>query len=123
MKIVAVSSIETGKTVLFRITMTREVIEILAIASCLLILITIELKVVSPSLQDATLLSRLVGYRPDYSILIDESGNNDIPVKTIPETKSVDLENSTFPRFTVIIVTFNEPLLYKTFIILMSSYD
>lgn len=123
MKTVAVSSIETGKTVDPKNTMTRELIEILAIASCLLILITIELKVVSPSLQDATLLSRLVGYRPNYSILIDESGNSDISVKTIPETKTVDLENSTFPRFTVIIVTFNEPLLYKTFVFLMSSYD
>lgn len=81
--------------------MFRETIHIVAIALCLLILIMIELKVVSPSLQDATLLSRFIamqGYHPNYNIVINEE----------------ELEDTSTPGFTVIIVTFNEPLLYKT---------
>lgn len=96
--------------------MIRELIPVVAIASCLLILVGIEMKVVAPTLQDATLISRLIGYHPVYDIIVNDEENL-IPMKdnTVIEEKKTE-EESTFPQFTVIIVTFNEPLLYKTFV-------
>ena len=96
--------------------MIRELIPVVAIASCLLILVGIEMKVVAPTLQDATLISRLIGYHPVYDIIVNDEENL-VPMKdntVIEETKTE--EESTFRQFTVIIVSFNEPLLYKTFV-------
>ena len=53
----------------------------------------------------------------DYFVNDEE---NQIPIKdnTVVEEKKTE-DDSAFPKFTVIIVTFNEPLLYKTFVYLL----
>ena len=69
----------------------------------------------SPSLQSASLFSHLVHSRSDYKITIHDEKTLDIQEKPIVEEKVVEKDNSVTSGFTVIIVTYNEPLLFKTY--------
>ena len=89
-------------------------LHITAIALCLFILITVEVNIISPSLQNGTLVSRLISYHPSYKIIIDDGGNlSTSNKKALSEEVSIK-ETNPNTGFTVIIVTYNEPLLYKT---------
>lgn len=94
--------------------MGRECLYITAIALCLILLISVEVTIVSPSLQSGALISRLISYRPSFRIVIDDGGETPISKnESVSEESEVETMNSN-SGFTVIIVTYNEPLLYKT---------
>lgn len=92
-----------------------EYVYILSIAFCFLILVIIELRFTSSS-GGAGALGRYVSHKGKYGILIDDQGHS---TEAIGEQRPFSQSSSLEPlrcRFSVIIVTYNEALLNKTFV-------
>ncbi|KAK8828007.1 hypothetical protein WA556_004638 [Blastocystis sp. ATCC 50177/Nand II] len=92
----------------------HESIYVVAIALSLCILVTIEVKGIMPSLRDSTLLENVVRKKMNYDIITNDKGETvssqflSSPIQPVESTTALRC------RFSVIIVTFNEPLLNKT---------
>ena len=87
---------------------------VLAIAICLVILVSIEFKVISPNLAGLAIMGRFTSRRGPYGILIDKKENvGDILQMETSSTQEPEVEPWK-NRFSVIIVSYNEDLLNKT---------
>ena len=104
----------TNQTVFFNPMELHESIYVVAIALSLCILVTIEVKGIMPSLRDSTLLENVVRKKMNYDIITNDKGETvssqflSSPIQPVESTTALRC------RFSVIIVTFNEPLLNKT---------
>ena len=87
---------------------------VLSMAFCFLILVTIEFKY-SSSLTGTGALGRYMSHKGKYGIPINDQNQF---VQNLGEQRRFSQSSSSQPlrcRFSVIIVTYNEPLLSKTF--------
>ena len=91
----------------------QDYIYVISILLCVIALVGVEVSRFSPTYEEIAGLNRLLGRKGQYGILVD----SDDTVKQLQVTASSSpnsQRNRPFPRFTVIIVTYNEPLLNKT---------
>lgn len=91
----------------------QDYIYVISILLCIIALVGVEVSRFSPTYEEIAGLNRLLGRKGQYGILVD----SDDTVKQLQVTASSSpnsQRNRPFPRFTVIIVTYNEPLLNKT---------
>ena len=91
----------------------QDYIYVISILLCVIALVVVEVSRFSPTYEEIVGLNRLLGRKGQYGILVD----SDDTVKQLQVTASSSpnsQRNRPFPRFTVIIVTYNEPLLNKT---------
>ena len=92
----------------------HETIYVVAIALSLCILIAIEVRGIVPFLKDSSLLENVMKKKISYNIVLndkEEAVSSHVLSSPIQQVESTTPLRS---RFTVIIVTFNEPLLNKT---------
>lgn len=83
------------------------------IFSCVVLVVIMEISTRFPSIQQVTAVSHFVNRMGSYGIPVDCDG---LVHKTVALGSNCEQaeRNHPFPKFSVIIVTYNEPLLNKT---------
>lgn len=92
----------------------NESIYVAAIVLCLCVLVSLEMRAVLPSLRESAIIEKYTKKKLSYDIITNDNGE---PVVPHSLSSPIQSQESTVPlrcRFSVIIVTFNEPLLNKT---------
>ena len=90
----------------------NESIYVVAIVLCLCVLVSLEMRAVLP--RESAIIEKYTKKKLSYDIITNDNGE---PVVPHSLSSPIQSQESTVPlrcRFSVIIVTFNEPLLNKT---------
>ena len=94
----------------------NESIYMVAIILCLCVLVSLEVRAMLPSLRESAIIEQYARKKRSFDIITNDNGES---VASQPLSSPIQIKERTVPlrcRFSVIIVTFNEPLLNKTYL-------